>query len=461
MKDRIIPIKNPALPFYHSDVKSKIKDTIEVTYNTNAFYIFCKNFEVIAAEVFKFEKIKTTLEQTSEPTSEQTSKMSTLCTSIALNTLDAGYDFEDVANYLKKEFNVEVVLQEDSEIDREVNEMLTLAKALTKITSTQLSRVLVQCSPLFGKCSKQSIELVTAYINAALVELESSRFCNIFSIYEYLLNNYSIFTDVVNQIEYICNSFAGVTTMYTENGFKDLEQFKKLCINTISVDKNLEMQPRKFTSFEKESILLYFSLGTPKHNTKRINDFVNYLCKQQNISWEHWEKMLMLTFKRNDLFRKVFNYSYVADFVLASNSCIATTTNGIAGDATDASVDATNASGDVTDASVVRGDATNASGDVTDASVVRGDANLIDEETLAQVKYIFSKEEEIIQFLLDNNNWENNCKTLATISLNDVLEENFRNMCDNAYNDFSKKAYNASNDCNDFSEKAYSSFNEE
>lgn len=431
MKDRIIPIKNPALPFYHSDVKSKIKDTIEVTYNTNAFYIFCKNFEVIAAEVFKFEKIKTTLEQTLEPTSEQTSKMSTLCTSIALNTLDAGYDFEDVANYLKKEFNVEVVLQEDSEIDREVNEMLTLAKALTKITSTQLSRVLVQCSPLFGKCSKQSIELVTAYINAALVELESSRFCNIFSIYEYLLNNYSIFTDVVNQIEYICNSFAGVTTMYTENGFKDLEQFKKLCINTISVDKNLEMQPRKFTSFEKESILLYFSLGTPKHNTKRINDFVNYLCKQQNISWEHWEKMLMLTFKRNDLFRKVFNYSYVADFVLASNSCIATTTtNGIAGDATDASGVATN-------------------------------DNLIDEEILAQIKYIFSKEEEIIQFLLDNNNWENNCKTLATISLNDVLEENFRNMCDNAYNDFSKKAYNASDDCNDFSEKAYSSFNEE
>ena len=437
MKDRIIPIKNSALPFYHSDVKSKIKDTIEVTYNTNAFYIFCKNFEVIAAEIFKFEKIKTTLEQTSEPTSEQTSKMSTLCTSIALNTLDAGYDFEDVANYLKKEFNVEVVLQEDSEIDREVNEMLTLAKALTKITSTQLSRVLVQCSPLFGKCSKQSIELVTAYINAALVELESSRFCNIFSIYEYLLNNYSIFTDVVNQIEYICNSFAGVTTMYTENGFKDLEQFKKLCINTISVDKNLEMQPRKFTSFEKESILLYFSLGTPKHNTKRINDFVNYLCKQQNISWEHWEKMLMLTFKRNDLFRKVFNYSYVADFVLASNSCIATTTNGIASDATDASV--------------VRGDA---SGDVTDD-------NLIDEEALAQIKYIFSKEEEIIQFLLDNNNWENNCKTLATISLNDVLEENFRNMCDNAYNDFSKKAYNASDDCNDFSEKACSSFNEE
>lgn len=430
MKDRIIPIKNSALPFYHSDVKSKIKDTIEVTYNTNAFYIFCKNFEVIAAEIFKFEKIKTTLEQTSEPTSEQTSKMSTLCTSIALNTLDAGYDFEDVANYLKKEFNVEVVLQEDSEIDREVNEMLTLAKALTKITSTQLSRVLVQCSPLFGKCSKQSIELVTAYINAALVELESSRFCNIFSIYEYLLNNYSIFTDVVNQIEYICNSFAGVTTMYTENGFKDLEQFKKLCINTISVDKNLEMQPRKFTSFEKESILLYFSLGTPKHNTKRINDFVNYLCKQQNISWEHWEKMLMLTFKRNDLFRKVFNYSYVADFVLASNSCIATTTNGIAGDATDASGVATN-------------------------------DNLIDEEALAQIKYIFSKEEEIIQFLLDNNNWENNCKTLATISLNDVLEENFRNMCDNAYNDFSKKAYNASDDCNDFSEKACSSFNEE
>lgn len=437
MKNRIIPIKNPALPFYYSDVKSKIKDTIEVTYNTNAFYIFCKNFEVIAAEVFKFEKIKTTLEQTLEPTSEQTSKMSTLCTSIALNTLDAGYDFEDVANYLKKEFNVEVVLQEDSEIDREVNEMLTLAKALTKITSTQLSRVLVQCSPLFGKCSKQSIELVTAYINTALVELESSRFCNIFSIYEYLLNNYSIFTDVVNQIEYICNSFAGVTTMYTENGFKDLEQFKKLCINTISVDKNLEMQPRKFTSFEKESILLYFSLGTPKHNTKRINDFVNYLCKQQNISWEHWEKMLMLTFKRNDLFRKVFNYSYVADFVLESNSCIATTTNGIAGDATDASVDATNASG------------------------VATNDNLIDEEALAQVKYIFSKEEEIIQFLLDNNNWENNCKTLATISLNDILEENFRNMCDNAYNDFSKKAYNASNDCNDFSEKAYSSFNEE
>lgn len=440
MKDRIIPIKNPALPFYHSDVKSNIKDSIEVTYNTNAFYIFCKNFEVIAAEVFKFEKIKTTLEQTSEPTSEQTSKMSTLCTSIALNTLNAGYDFEDVANYLKEEFNVEVVLQEDSEIDREVNEMLTLAKALTKITSTQLSRVLVQCSPLFGKCSKQSIELVTAYINAALVELESSRFCNIFSIYEYLLNNYSIFTDVVNQIEYICNSFAGVTTMYTENGFKDLEQFKKLCINTISVDKNLEMQPRKFTFFEKESILLYFSLGTPKHNTKRINDFVNYLCKQQNISWEHWEKMLMLTFKRNDLFRKVFNYSYVADFVLASNSCIATTTNGIAGDATDA-----------TDASV---DATNASGVATND-------NLIDEETLAQIKYIFSKEEEIIQFLLDNNNWENNCKTLATISLNDVLEENFRNMCDNAYNDFFKKAYNASDDCNNFSEKAYSSFNEE
>lgn len=444
MKNRIIPIKNPALPFYYSDVKSKIKDTIEVTYNTNAFYIFCKNFEVIAAEVFKFEKIKTTLEQTLEPTSEQiseqTSKMSTLCTSIALNTLNAGYDFEDVANYLKEEFNVEVVLQEDSEIDREVNEMLTLAKALTKITSTQLSRVLVQCSPLFGKCSKQSIELVTAYINAALVELESSRFCNIFSIYEYLLNNYSIFTDVVNQIEYICNSFAGVTTMYTENGFKDLEQFKKLCINTINVDKDLEMQPRKFTSFEKESILLYFSLGTPKHNTKRINDFVNYLCKQQNISWEHWEKMLMLTFKRNDLFRKVFNYSYVADFVLASNSCIATTTNGIAGDATDASGDA----------SVV-----------SIASGVDTNDNLIDEEALAQIKYIFSKEEEIIQFLLDNNNWENNCKTLATISLNDVLEENFRNMCDNAYNDFSKKAYNASDDCNDFSEKAYNSFNEE
>lgn len=160
----------------------------------------------------------------------------------------------------------------------------------------------------------------------------------------------------------------------------------------------------------------------------------------------------MLTFKRNDLFRKVFNYSYVADFVLASNSCIATTTNGIVGDATDTSGD-------------VSGVDTNASGEITnvsgDASGVDTNDNLIDEEALAQVKYIFSKEEEIIQFLLDNNNWENNCKTLATISLNDVLEENFRNMCDNAYNDFSKKAYNASDDCNDFSEKAYSSFNEE
>lgn len=404
MKDRIIPIKNPALPFYYSDVRSKIYGDIEVTYNTNSFYIFCKNFEVIAAEVFKFEKIKTTSEQTSE----QTSKMSTLCTSIALNTLNAGYDFEDVANYLKEEFNVEVVLQEDSEIDREVNEMLTLAKALTKITSTQLSRVLVQCSPLFGKCSKQSIELVIAYINAALVELESSRFCNIFSIYEYLLNNYSIFIDVLSQIENICNGFAGVTTMYTENGFKDLEQFKKLCINTVRVDKNLEMQSRKFTFFEKESILLYFSLGTPKHNTKRINDFVNYLCKQQNISWEHWEKMLMIAFKRNDLFRKVFNYSYVADFVLASNRDISITTDGITDDV--------------------------------------GGVDLIDEEALAQVKYIFSKEEEIIQFLLDNNDWENNCKTLATISLNDVLEENFRNMCDNAYNDFSKKSYSSFNE---------------
>ena len=404
MKDRIIPIKNPALPFYYSDAKSNINGDIEVTYNTNSFYIFCKNFEVIAAEVFKFEKIKTTSEQTSK----QTSKMSTLCTSIALNTLNAGYDFEDVANYLKEEFNVEVVLQEDSEIDREVNEMLTLAKALTKITSTQLSRVLVQCSPLFGKCSKQSIELVIAYINAALVELESSRFCNIFSIYEYLLNNYSIFIDVLSQIENICKGFTGVTTMYTENGFKDLEQFKKLCINTVKADKNLEMQPRKFTFFEKESILLYFSLGTPKHNTKRINDFVNYLCKQQNISWEHWEKMLMIAFKRNDLFRKVFNYSYVADFVLASNRDISITTDGITDDV--------------------------------------GGVDLIDEEALAQVKYIFSKEEEIIQFLLDNNDWENNCKTLATISLNDVLEENFRNMCDNAYNDFSKKSYSSFNE---------------
>lgn len=404
MKDKIIPIKNPALPFYYSDTRSAIYGDIEVTYNTNSFYIFCKNFEVIAAEVFKFEKIKTTSEQTSE----QTSKMSTLCTSIALNTLNAGYDFEDVANYLKEEFNVEVVLQEDSEIDREVNEMLTLAKALTKITSTQLSRVLVQCSPLFGKCSKQSIELVIAYINAALVELESSRFCNIFSIYEYLLNNYSIFIDVLSQIENICKGFTGVTTMYTENGFKDLEQFKKLCINTVKADKNLEMQPRKFTFFEKESILLYFSLGTPKHNTKRINDFVNYLCKQQNISWEHWEKMLMIAFERNDLFRKVFNYSYVADFVLASNRDISITTDGITDDV--------------------------------------GGVDLIDEEALAQVKYIFSKEEEIIQFLLDNNDWENNCKTLATISLNDVLEENFRNMCDNAYNDFSKKSYSSFNE---------------
>mgnify|MGYP000272020108 CR=1 FL=1 len=109
---------------------------------------------------------------------------------------------------------------------------------------------------------------------------------------------------------------------------------------------------------------------------------------------------------------------------------------------------------DATNASVVRGVASVASGVATND-------NLIDEEDLAQVKYIFSKEEEIIQFLLDNNNWENNCKTLATISLNDVLEENFRNMCDNAYNDFSKKAYNASDDCNNFSEKAYSSFNKE
>lgn len=410
MKDRIIPIKNPALPFYYSDTKSAINGDIEVTYNTNAFYIFCKNFEVIAAEVFKFEKIKTTLEQTSEPTSEQTLEqtleMSTLCNSIALNTLNAGYDFEDIANYLKEEFNVEVVSQADNKVNREANKILILAETLTKITSMQLSKVLVQFSPLFEKCSKQSIELVTAYINTALVELESSRFCNIFSIYEYLLNNYSIFTDVVNQIEYICNSFAGVTTMYTENGFKNLEQFKKLCINTISVDKNLEMQPRKFTSFEKESILLYFSLGIPKHKTKRINDFVNYLCKQQNISWEHWEKMLMLAFKRNDLFRKVFNYSYVADFILASNSCI---------------------------------DANGSTDDV-------GGVDLINEEALAQVKYIFSKEEEIIQFLLDNNDWENNCKTLATISLNDVLEENFRNMCDNAYNDFSKKSYSNFNE---------------
>ena len=384
-------MKNPVLPFYNSDVKDNFYGDIEITYNTNSFYIFCKNFEVIVAEVFKFKELKTT--------ADQASKVSELCNSIALNIFNAGYSLKEVVNYLKEEFNVEDTVEAKERTEEEIVE--ALAKELAKVTSKQLSNVLVKFSPLFGKCTTESIELIATYVNTALVELESSRFCNVFSVYEYLLNNYNIFTDVVNQIKNICSSFAGIEARYTEDGFIALDQLNKLCINTIRVDRDLkrglerdlETQSTVFTYFGKESPLLYFSAGTPKCNTKRVSDFVKYLYKQPSFNWENWERMLMLAFKQDDLFRKVFNYNYVANFVLAGCR------------------------------------------EITDNN------DFINKEALAKVKLLFSKEEEIIQLLMDNSNWENCCKELSTLSLNNVLEENFKHECDDAYNTFSKKAY--------------------
>lgn len=386
-------MKNPALPFYCSNIDNELNNKIKVKYNTNSFYIFCKNFEVIAAEVFKFEKIKTTC--------VKSSGIQTLCGSIALNVFNAGYRFEDVTKHLKEKFNINVTIENNIEISEEENEALALASALAKITPQQLSYILVKFSPLFGKCSTESIKLVATYVNAALVEFEASNFCNIFFVYEYLLNNHNIFIDVLKEIENVCKDFIGMTVEYNEDTFNALAKINKLCINSISIASNEKITG--ISDVEKESATLYFKLGTANYDENEITEFINYLCEQQNSSWENWEKMLMLTFRQNNLFRKIFNYNYVADFVLANST------------------------------------------------YVSANNDLINGEALAKVKFLFSKEEEVVQFLMDINddvnddanadNHENCYKTLVTMSLDDVLERKFRSMCDVAYNNFSKKAY--------------------
>ena len=378
MKRKLVTLDSHAYPTFYKEI-SETTSGIQIKYNNNPFYIFCKNFELVTAQVYKFSKLKNDKQNNKQGLED-------FCTLVALNLLNsynndsAEEDFATIVDFLKKEFSFPDSIIENSkkEIEKEkkfleyyYDDVLggslkdqakialakkiakALAKPLTVLNYVSFSKLLLKFSALFGKCSDNTINTVGVFVIGTISVLETANYCDVFTLYEYLLNNRCIFEEVEDEIKEICNEFIGRTISYKYEDIPALAQENLLCMDSIIVglkDKNTWENSNKL---EKElhlvdkadrapelSVASLLALGKsnynnddqPENRRRRadgradgrlkedvVKDFFTFLKSSLFINYENWGISLYSMLNREQL-RQRLTYEMLANSASQSGS---------------------------------------------------------------------------------------------------------------------------------------------
>lgn len=371
MKRKLVTLDSHAYPTFYKEIRETTSG-VQIKYNNNPFYIFCKNFELVTAQVYKFSKLKNDKQNNKQGLED-------FCTLVALNLLNsynndsAEEDFATIVDFLKKEFSFPDSIIENSkkEIEKEkkfleyyYDDVLggslkdqakialakkiakALAKPLTVLNHVQFSKLLLKFSALFGKCSDNTINTVGVFVIGTISVLEIANYCDVFTLYEYLLNNHCIFEEVEDEIKGICNEFIGRTISYKYEDIPALAQENLLCMDSITVGLKDENTGENSSKLEKElhlvdkanrapelSVASLLALGKSKYNNadieteggKRrvdgrlkedvVKDFFTFLKTSLFINYENWGISLYSMLNREQL-RQRLTYEMLANSLL-------------------------------------------------------------------------------------------------------------------------------------------------
>ena len=371
MKRKLVTLDSHAYPTFYKEI-SETTSGVQIKYNNNPFYIFCKNFELVTAQVYKFSKLKNDKQNNKQ-------SLEDFCTLVALNLLNsynndsAEEDFATIVDFLKKEFSFPDSIIENSkkEIEKEkkflkyyYDDVLggslkdqakialakkiakALAKPLTVLNYVSFSKLLLKFSALFGKCSDNTINTVGVFVIGTISVLETANYCDVFTLYEYLLNNHCIFEEIEDEIKEICNEFIGRTISYKYEDIPALAQENLLCMDSITVGLKDENTGENSSKLEKElhlvdkadrapelSVASLLALGKSKYNNadiemeggKRrvdgrlkedvVKDFFTFLKTSLFINYENWGISLYSMLNREQL-RQRLTYEMLANSLL-------------------------------------------------------------------------------------------------------------------------------------------------
>lgn len=389
MKRKLVTLDSHEYPTFYKEI-SETTSGVQIKYNNNPFYIFCKNFELVTAQVYKFSKLKNDKQNNKQGLED-------FCTLVALNLLNsynndsAEEDFATIVDFLKKEFSFPDSIIENSkkEIEKEkkfleyyYDDVLggslkdqakialakkiakALAKPLTVLNYVSFSKLLLKFSALFGKCSDNTINTVGVFVIGTISVLETANYCDVFTLYEYLLNNHCIFEEVEDEIKEICNEFIGRTISYKYEDIPALAQENLLCMDSITVGLKDENTGENSSKLEKElhlvdkadrapelSVASLLALGKSKYNNadieteggKRrvdgrvdgrlkedvVKDFFTYLKTSLFINYENWGISFYSMLNREQL-RQRLTYEMLANSFLG----ISTESSALAQDST-------------------------------------------------------------------------------------------------------------------------------
>lgn len=384
MKRKLVTLDSHAYPMFYKEI-SETTSGVQIKYNNNPFYIFCKNFELVTAQVYKFSKLKNDKQNNKQ-------SLEDFCTLVALNLLNsynsdsAEEDFTTIVDFLKKEFSFPDSIIENSkkEIEKEkkflkyyYDDVLggslrdqieialakkiakALAKPLTVLNYVSFSKLLLKFSALFGKCSDNTINTVGVFVIGTISVLETANYCDVFTLYEYLLNNRCIFEEVEDEIKGICNEFIGRTINYKYEDIPALAQENLLCMDNIIVgikDKNTWENSNKLKNelhlvdrsdrAPELSVASLLALGKSKYNNDDqpenrrrradgrlkedvVKDFFTYLKTSLFINYENWGISFYSMLNREQL-RQRLTYEMLANSLLG----ISTESNALTQDST-------------------------------------------------------------------------------------------------------------------------------
>lgn len=378
MKRKLVTLDSHAYPTFYKEI-SETTSGIQIKYNNNPFYIFCKNFELVTAQVYKFSKLKNDKQNNKQGLED-------FCTLVALNLLNsynndsAEEDFATIVDFLKKEFSFPDSIIENSkkEIEKEkkfleyyYDDVLggslrdqieialakkiakALAKPLTVLNYVSFSKLLLKFSALFGKCSDNTINTVGVFVIGTISVLETANYCDAFTLYEYLLNNRCIFEEVEDEIKEICREFIGRTISYKYEDIPALAQENLLCMDSITVGLKDENTGENSSKLEKElhlvdkadrapelSVASLLALGKSKYNNDYktenrrrradgradgrvdgrlkedvVKDFFTFLKSSLFINYENWGISLYSMLNREQL-RQRLTYEMLANSLL-------------------------------------------------------------------------------------------------------------------------------------------------
>lgn len=374
MKRKLVTLDSHAYPTFYKEI-SETTSGVQIKYNNNPFYIFCKNFELVTAQVYKFSKLKNDKQNNKQGLED-------FCTLVALNLLNsynndsAEEDFATIVDFLKKEFSFPDSIIENSkkEIEKEkkfleyyYDDVLggslkdqakialakkiakALAKPLTVLNYVSFSKLLLKFSALFGKCSDNTINTVGVFVIGTISVLETANYCDVFTLYEYLLNNHCIFEEVEDEIKEICNEFIGRTINYKYEDIPALDQENLLCMDSITVGLKDENTGENSSKLEKElhlvdkadrapelSVASLLALGKSKYNNDYktenrrrradgrvdgrlkedvVKDFFTFLKSSLFINYENWGISLYSMLNREQL-RQRLTYEMLANSLL-------------------------------------------------------------------------------------------------------------------------------------------------